>query len=123
MKIKRFKFTSSQAGVALVLSMLFIGILVSIGLVLSAIFIPKIRTSSEIKKSSAAFYAAESAVEWCLYGIRHSSSPPPTMSNKASYINGITLQPFKASDCLSSVSLIKSIGVFQGTSRSLEIKH
>ena len=79
---------SNQKGAALVISILIVGFLLSIVLTLSALFIPKIRASSEIGKSSAALYAAESAIEWCLYVYRHSSVAAPVMSNSATYLNG-----------------------------------
>lgn len=117
------KEKTNQKGAAVVISILLVGVLLSIVLTLSLIFTPKIRASSEIKKSSAALYAAESAVEWCLYVIRHGgSAAPPTMSNNSSYLNGLTNQPFNpTNDCSSSTTAIKSIGTYQGISRSFEI--
>jgi hypothetical protein len=117
------QLSTGKDGQAIVISILLVGVLLSIVLVLSLIFTPKIRASSEMKKSSAALYAAESAVEWCLYTIRHGGSvAPPSMSNSSSYFNGFTNQPFNpVTDCSSSTTAIKSVGTFQGISRSFEI--
>ena len=109
----------TSEGAALVISVLLAGVLLSIVLTLSLIFIPKIRASSEIGKSPAALYAAESAIEWCLYANRRGSASMPAMSNGASFINGITNLPFDPADC--STSPIKAIGTYQGISRSFEI--
>lgn len=112
-----------QAGLVSIVAILLVGIFLSMVLTLSAIFIPKLKSSSDVKKTSAAFYAAESAVEWCIYVNRKtppSPTPqPPVMNNMASFTNGITGNNFAAVDCLSSP--IKSIGNFQNLSRSLEV--
>ena len=113
------RIKSAQKGQAIIIAVLFVAFLLSIALTLSLIFIPKIRASSEVKKSSAALYAAESGIEWCLYVNRHGSATLPTMSNGASFINGITNQPFDPADC--SAATIKAIGTYQGISRSFEI--
>ena len=91
----------------------------SIVLTLSAIFIPKIKTAAEIKNSSAALYASESGIEWCLYVNRIGSAAFPVMENGAQIINGNTGQPFNSADCLTQP--IKSIGTYQGVTRSLEV--
>ncbi len=109
----------SDSGQAVIITILIVGFLLSIALTLSLLFIPKIRASSEISKSSAALYAAESAIEWCLYVNRHSSVTAPVMANSATYINGITNLPFNPADCLAAT--IKAIGTYQGISRSFEI--
>ena len=109
-----------EEGQALVIAVLTVGVLLSIALALFLLFTPKIKTSSEIKKSPAAIYAAESAIEWCLYVNRHDgSAAQPVMSNGASFINGITNQPFAPADC--SAAMIRAVGTYQGISRSFEI--
>lgn len=65
-----------DSGVAVILAVLLMGIFLSIALTLSAIFIPKIRTASDAKRSVGALFAAESGIEWCLY-VNRVISPPP----------------------------------------------
>lgn len=108
-----------QRGAAVLISILLVGVLLSIVLTLSLIFTPKIRASSEVKKSSAALYAAESGLEWCLYIYRRGAVAAPVMSNGASYVNGYTGNPLVAGDC--SAATIKVIGTYQGISRAFEI--
>lgn len=119
LKPKTQNLKPDQKGAAVIISILLVGVLLSFVLTLSLIFAPKIRASSEVKKSSAALYAAESGLEWCLYVNRHGSVTAPVMSNGATFINGNTGTPFVAGDC--AASPIKAVGTYQGTTRSFEI--
>lgn len=101
-----------QEGIIIILTIIIIGFLLSMTLVLSAIFIPKIKTSAEVKRSTTAVYAAESAIEWCLYISRKGAITAPTMQNGATYT------PTIAASC---VSPLKAIGTFQGVSRAFEV--
>ena len=116
-----YKLPTNENGQALVISILIVGFLLSIVLTLSSLFIPKIRASSEISKSSAALYAAESGLEWCLYVNRHSDVPQPIMANSATFLNGKVSPPapLTAADC--SATSIKVLGTYQGISRAFEI--
>ena len=89
----------------------------AIALSLSAIFIPKIRLSFDVKNSPSAFYAADTGVEWCLYVERKASIGPPTMANGAT----ITINdqnPPVAADC---VFPVRSLGTYQRIIRALEV--
>lgn len=108
-----------NSGVAVILAVLLMGVFLSITLTLSAIFIPKIRTAGDVKRSVAAAYAAESGIEWCLYVNRKGSAATPVMSNGATYINGNTGVSFVPADC--STSPIKSLGTYQGVTRTFEV--
>lgn len=104
---------------ALLLSILITGILLSMVLTLSAIFIPKLKLAVETKNSVSAIYAAETGVEWCLYVNRvNSSQLPPIMTNGATFTDqdGDTLD---AADC--ATSPVKVIGVYRGITRAYEI--
>jgi hypothetical protein len=113
--------SSTQEGQAVIIALLIIGFLLSVALTLSLLFIPKIRASSEISKSSAALYAAESGLEWCLYVYRHSDTTAPTMANSATFLNGKTSPPvpLTSADCLAPP--VKILGTYQGISRAFEI--
>lgn len=110
---------ADNSGVVVIFSILLIGIILSIVLSLSLIFVPKIRSASDVKNSVAAAYTAESAIEWCLYVNRIGVVPLPTMSNGATFVNGITNLPFVSADC--TASPIKAIGTYLGVARSFEI--
>lgn len=103
----------------MIFSMFLIGIFLSIVFTLSLIFISKTKSAGDVKRSVAAVYAAESAVEWCLYVNRIGAASQPVMGNGAAFINGNTNVPFVAGDC--AASPIKAVGTFQGITRSFEI--
>lgn len=109
----------------MIMAVLFAGILVAMVLSLSLVFIPKIKVAGDVKKSVAAAYAAESAIEWCLYVNRIGVANQPVMSNNAVYINGnspigapFAAVPPRPGDC---VSPVKALGTYQGVTRSFEI--
>jgi Tfp pilus assembly protein PilX len=121
LKFKNHNLKTNQDGVALLISLLLTGILISIVLTMSIIFLPKIRLAGDVKKSSAAFYAAESAIEWCLYINIKGGTPPalPVMTNGSTFVNAATDVPPISADC--SASSFKMTGNYQGISRSIEI--
>ena len=114
---KNYKWT--QDGAAVIFALLLTGLFLSIILSLSMIFIPKIRVAGDIKRSVSAVYAAESAIEWCLYVNRIASASLPVLDNGSTFINGFTGVSFISSDCTSLP--IKAIGTYQGVARSFEI--
>lgn len=100
-----------QNGVIVIITILIVTFLVSMALALSAIFIPKIKASGDIRRSVPAYYAADSAVEWCLY-VQKVSIAGPTMANGATYT------PTLPAQCISP---LQTIGTYQGVSRSLQV--
>lgn len=112
-----------NGGSILVWTVLMVSFFLLIVLVLSSIFLPKIRTTTDVRKTTPAAYAAESALEWCLY-VRRQTPPlptpsPPVMANGATYINANTGLALAASDCLAAA--IRVLGTYQGVSRAFEI--
>ncbi len=113
----------SQQGVALITSVLLATVLLGIVFTFSAIFIPKIRTSSESKKTVSAVYAADSGLEWCLYivnkdDIGNPETLQPVMSNGSTYSNGEN-QTLEALDCITDP--LRILGVYQGVTRAFDI--
>lgn len=109
------EFRDRQKGVIIIFTSILLGILMSIALALSAIFVPKIRLITEVKNSTGALFAAESGLEWCLYKnqiIPPTTPPPPTMSNGATY----QLVP---PDC--SGKSLKAVGTFRGVIRAFQV--
>lgn len=95
--------------------------MLAITLTLTSIFVPKITLSAKAKSSTGALYAADSAIEWCLYVAQvDDTAAAPVMSNGAIYSKNdsaeSTLDP---SYCQSSP--LKVIGSYQGVSRALEL--
>ncbi len=104
-----------EQGVAIVFAVLFAAFLLSIALALSAIFIPKLRTSGESKRSIGAIYAAESAVEWCLYvTISGNQISAPTMS-----LPGASFTPTDSVAC--AANPLRTTGTYTGVTRAYEI--
>lgn len=106
------QYKKSQAGVAILISILLVGVLLSMVFSLSAIFIPKIRSAADIKNSVAAAYAAESGLEWCFYQNQVGPVPSPIMSNNAIFIIAPT-------DC--STTPVTAIGTYRGINRAFQI--
>lgn len=113
------RFPYSNSGLATLVAVLLAGVFLSIVLTLSAIFIPQLKTSGEIKRSSAAAYGAESAIEWCLYVNRLGSTAFPVFNNGVMVVNGYTGGPFVEADC--ATPPFKAVGTFQNITRSFEI--
>ena len=95
-----------------------LGSILAITMSLAAIFVPKIRASSNAGAGSVgAIYAADSAIEWCIYTNRGNPGlAQPTMANGATY----TL----SSDCNSGIQILnaQAVGTYRGVSRSLEVQ-
>jgi hypothetical protein len=104
----------NNSGVAILIIVLVIGVLISIVTVLTGIFSVKIRLSSETKYSVGAVYAAESGIECCIYRLRDPAfdcSLITPNSIGASFDTGATCD----------TNDIKSIGNYNGVSRTLEV--
>jgi len=87
-----------------------------IGLTLAAIFIPKIRIQNSASSSVGAIYAADSAIEWCIYINRGKPAlAAPTMVIGSSY----TIAP---SDCTIDPLNHQAVGTYGGVSRSLNVE-
>lgn len=108
------KKNSYQQGIAIIISMLLIGVILSIVFALSAVFVPKIHSAAEIKNSVGAAYASESGLEWCLFQKNIGPAPPPQFDNGASFF----LSP---DDCSGAVPTVKSLGTYRGVTRAFEI--
>ncbi|MEX2052895.1 MAG: hypothetical protein WD898_01560 [Candidatus Paceibacterota bacterium] len=109
----------NQQGVAILFAILLVSVLISMVLVFSSIFIPKIRSASDVRKTTAAAYAAESAIEWCIYINEQGSTSLPVMNNGATFVNAATgILPTEAECATFPVTII---GTFGGVSRAFEI--
>ena len=90
--------------------------MLAITLALAAIFLPKLRVVGDAAAGSVgAIYAADSALEWCIYTNR--ANPilsPPVMINGATY----TLIPV---DCTILPLNHQVVGTYRSVSRSLQV--
>lgn len=102
-----------QQGIAIVTSILLVGVILAIVFALSAVFIPKIHNAGETKNSVGAAYAAETGLEWCLYENRIGPTTSPKMD-----LPGATFSVNPA-DC--STSPIRAVGAYRGVTRAFEI--
>lgn len=121
MQKSQFKLSEAQRGSIIVFTVLMLSAILAISLTLTSIFIPKIRSITEAADSIGAIYAADSAMEWCLYNNRGNapSLPQPIMSNSATYQIHRNGTP---SVCPSGETLnYRTVGTFRRVSRSFEI--
>lgn len=104
--------------------------MLAIGLTLSSLFISKLRSTSAARNTTVSLYAADSAVEMCLYEARQEINQAPlVMSNGATFTvndlgSGAPGSVDISNDCsgIGTTSFtFRATGRFRGTSRTLEI--
>lgn len=112
-----------QAGSILIFSLLILLVLMTTSFALLALFVPKIRIASDPGNSTTAAYAADAAMEWCLYINRggNTSVQMPTFSNTA-VASVYHANETAITDCNTALSLdFRAVGTFHGVSRSFRI--
>lgn len=112
---------NNEKGSIIIFTLLMVASILSITLTLVNIFIPRLRTYSESTSSTGALYAADSAMEWCLYTAREKPPlPQPVLSNGATYE---IYQNGTPSDCPGGETLdYRTVGTYRGVSRSYEVE-
>lgn len=116
----------AQKGSILIYSVLMLGVILTITLGLGNILLPKLKTASNAINSTAAEYAADSALEWCLYTQR--GRPPavsqPTMSNGATYALYYPGSANTVATCAPSEKPLnhRVVGTYRGVSRSFIVQ-
>ena len=111
----------NQRGSILIFTLLMLTSILTITLVITRIFIPRLRSITEASNSVGAVYSADSAIEWCLYSNRGKTPtlPQPTMGNSATYQLYNDGSP---STCPSGEVLrYRAVGSYRGVSRSFEV--
>lgn len=111
-----------ERGSILIFAVLMLSVILTITLTLASIFAPKLRSISETANSVKAIYAADSALEWCLYNNRYPLAPilSPVMSNNASYKiydTGGT----EVANCATQPLDYRTVGSYSGVNRSFEV--
>ena len=116
----------SERGSILIYSVLIMAAIVSMAITLVRTIIPKLYITREAIYSAVAIYAADSAMEWCIFSNRDDPAsqpqvpPQPTLS-----ISGVSYQIYRdssISSCTSGQSInYRTVGNYRGISRSLEV--
>ena len=110
-----------QKGSIIIFTVLMLSAILAITLTLTKIFVPRIRAITEATDSIGAIYAADSAMEWCLYNNREKTPPlaRPVMANGSTYQIYSDGNP---SDCTGGEEPnFRTVGTFRGVSRSFEV--
>lgn len=107
----------NEQGISLFFTLIIMSVLLSISLGVSAIFWQQVQILKDTGNSVIAFYAADTGIERAL---REGTSTADTLSNSASY-NALKIMKGEP-DCLSAIEYcIKSVGVYKGTRRAIQI--
>lgn len=115
-----------QRGSIIIYAMLTMAAMLAIGLTLNSLFLGKLRLSVAARDSVVALYAADSAVEKCLYEARQNTDlDPMVFSNKADYTVVQIPANLSVKDKCSSLGdktfQFRATGEYRGVRRSLEI--
>ena len=116
LKYLNAKMLKCERGVSLYLALLIMAILLSIGLGVSAILFGQIKIISGMGDSVVAFYAADTGIEEVLY---RGTDVSGVLENGASYSAQVLLP---GPDCSADNYCIKSVGIFKGIRRAVEIQ-
>jgi hypothetical protein len=119
-------FSHHERGSALLYAMLTMSVMLAIGLTLNSLFLNKFKSASQERNSMIALYAADSAVEMCLYEARTPVNQPALV-----FDNGATIQITNSANqaditdncsVLGSASFgFRATGTYRGVRRTLEI--
>ncbi len=109
----------AEAGSVIIFTVLILGSMLAITLALAGIYIPKLRAIGDAGAGSVgAIYAADSALEWCIYTNRGNPPlPQPVMSNGATY----RILPVSAANCAALPLNNQAVGTYRNVSRSLQV--
>jgi len=122
----KLNFQNRQKGISLYLALLILGILLAIGLAISAILLGQIKMIKGMGDSVVAFYAADTGIEKALDVLYETGTGSLPFSYSGSVgdaqysVNGF---PPGGSDCPSPPNeffCIKSVGIYKGIRRSIE---
>ena len=123
---------TNQRGSIIIYAMVTMTAMLAIGVTLSGLFVGKLRAAAAARDSTGAVYAADSAVELCLYEARQATNQPnPSFEGKPDTLsNGSTFQIINVAtgdditdDCsaLGDTFQFRATGMNRGVRRTLEI--
>ena len=123
--MRHLNILKENRGSVIIYSVLILTTIMIISFVLLSVFLPELKTSNDTVKSVLASYAADSAIEWCIYVNRDNPSPPgpPVMSNGTTY--NIYYIPTNALATCSSATESplnhRAVGTYSDVSRSFQV--
>ncbi|OGN03615.1 MAG: hypothetical protein A3G02_03155 [Candidatus Yanofskybacteria bacterium RIFCSPLOWO2_12_FULL_44_13b] len=114
---------NENEGSVIIFAVLILSVILTTSLALARIFFPKVRIVTESVNSVVSAYAADSAIEWCLYTNNENTSPlpAPAMTNTATYqiyfgSSNATCQP--SEEPLNH----RAVGTYRAVSRSFLVQ-
>lgn len=116
---------TNQRGSIIIYAMVTMTAMLAIGVTLSGLFVGKLRAAAAARDSTGAVYAADSAVELCLYEARQATNQDPVVfSTDATYqIINVATGDDITDDCsaLGETFQFRATGMYRGVRRTLEI--
>ncbi|MDD5750162.1 MAG: hypothetical protein PHU56_00725 [Candidatus Pacebacteria bacterium] len=116
--IEKIKKTGKERGAALYLTMMILAVVSASFFTLTGVLVSQIKITGNLSNSVMAFAAADAGIEDALYKIRRqdysSGTFSGTLSNGGSYTVTVVLQ--------GSLTVARSVGVYQNSRRALEIQ-
>jgi len=117
---------NKESGISLLLAILILALILGVALGLNTILLQQIRMTREMGNSVIAFYAADTGIEEALM-VRDNPSSSCTQDSPCPLGNGATyylsISPTSPPDCVALDYCIKSVGIFKGTRRGIEIDY
>lgn len=110
-----------QKGVALYLALLIMAILLSIGIALSVILMGQMKMIRGMGDSVTAFYAADTGIEEALLSRDKPVDIPKTFLDKDTSYEVTVFYP--NSDCDADNYCIRSVGIYRGVRRAIEVEY
>lgn len=115
-----------QKGSIIIFSVLMLGVILTITLTLGNIFLPKLRTATQVGNSVVAAYAGDSILEWCLYTQRGKlpAIGQPNMVNGATFAIYYPGTANTIASCSSAEKPLnhRAVGTYRGVSRSFIVE-
>lgn len=127
-KLNRNKLANqnNEKGISLYLALLVLTILLSIGIAITTLLVGQLRIIKGLGNSVVAFYAADTGIEKSLDELYRGNLPPFTfegnVGNAQYSVQGFS--PGDPNNCPSPQNeffCIKSVGIYQGVRRSIEV--
>ncbi len=113
----------SQRGSIIIYTMMTVAAMLAIGITLTGVFISRLKRSRAAQDTIIAVYAADSAVEHCLYEARTGVAGPLTLTSGATYVIASGSTDLTASCTALSAGTFdfRATGTYRGVSRALEV--
>ncbi len=116
---------NKESGISLLLAILILALILGVALGLNTILLQQIRMTREMGNSVVALYAADTGIEEALM-VRDNPSSSCTQDSQC-LLGGATyylsISPTSPPDCVALDYCIKSVGIFKGTRRGIEIDY